>query len=719
MNKASFHFAFMAVLASTLSGCASPMRLFAKKSQPFEEFKAQQQAEQARIASSRTATGGPAEVSELLHQAHAAYQQGNQAEAQAKYSAVLQRQPNHPVANHRLGVIADRQQDYRTAQQHYFAALNSSPNDPSLLNDIGYSFLLQSRFPEAENYLQAALQKNPKHSFAIENLGKLYAKQGQSDRALAMFRLTNGEAEAQAKLTRLMPSGMNPSAQGGTMLAQQGWPPQNPAAMNAPPFNPNAYNPNPNNVAPPNPAFAANRNGQPQMPPPNSAGNGWTPPDLTPPSNSSPSNTSPIAQTSAAIDPNIPEPTRRLMEEMESLRLKAVSERQTRDNAARQRQEMLKRQLREEEISRASIVNPVYSQPSGANRWNGAPNSTAPNPNAPIVIGPPPNPNVPNSTQWQATPDGPSLPNSAERMNSPNGAMGPAATGAPQGMPNTGTGSPLDAMPTWPPPGSLPTITPNNSAAGISPTNPGPNNGAWPNGFAPGMADDPARAASRMGMNAGSGNPFQITPGPSSGATNAPNGNNSPNTFNNFGPPNGVSPTTPPNWPANSIPPNYGAPAGEPPEGTFGSRGSVDDQGLMTTERLPQDQLPPSAWYQTPGRFGEPPTGTSQTQPASYGTQRYAAGANTADRFNGDERWANGQMPGTQSGQASTPAMQSYLATPMGENSLQDYERMIQLQNAETNRIRQQLDEQRQLPPSENFRRNNSPSQPSPAPRTN
>ena len=217
MNKASFHFAFMAVLASTLSGCASPMRLFAKKSQPFEEFKAQQQAEQARIASSRTATGGPAEVSELLHQAHAAYQQGNQAEAQAKYSAVLQRQPNHPVANHRLGVIADRQQDYRTAQQHYFAALNSSPNDPSLLNDIGYSFLLQSRFPEAENYLQAALQKNPKHSFAIENLGKLYAKQGQPDRALAMFRMTNSEAEAQAKLTRLMPSGLNAAPQAGTL----------------------------------------------------------------------------------------------------------------------------------------------------------------------------------------------------------------------------------------------------------------------------------------------------------------------------------------------------------------------------------------------------------------------------------------------------------------------------------------------------------------------
>lgn len=49
--------------------------------------------------------------------------------------------------------------------------------------------------------------------------------------------------------------------------------------------------------------------------------------------------------------------------------------------------------------------------------------------------------------------------------------------------------------------------------------------------------------------------------------------------------------------------------------------------------------------------------------------------------------------------------MQGYLATPSDENSLIEYERMIQATNAETNRIRQLVDEQRQMPPSENFRR--------------
>ncbi len=603
MNKSSFRLAFMAVLAGSLSGCVSPMRMFSKKPQPFDEYVAQHKTEQTRIAGSQTTPGGPAEVSELLHQGHTAFQQGNLPEAQSKYFTVVQQQPNHPVANHRLGVIADRQQDYLTAQRYYLAALNASPNDPNLLNDIGYSFLLQSRYAEAENYLQTALQKNSKQSNAINNLGLLYAKQGQAERALAMFRMTNSETEAQAKVSRLMPSGLNTAPPAGTMMANQAWPPQNPATMNA------AQN-HSNNVAPINPAFAATSEqalgnpagnapggfGQPQLPPPNLANSSWTPPEQM-----SPNTSAPIAQTAAASDPNVPEATRQINEQMDAIRLQAVSDRQRTDNAERQRQEMLKRQLRNEELGRANIVNPVYSQPSGANRWNGTPTSGPPNPNSPIVVGPLPNANVPNQAPWQAMPDGQrptygafgQLPNGQSNAmpnvvhDSVSGAMPNTQR---ESMPPTGTGSPLDAMPTWPPAGSLPAVAPGNPGSGSHAGLPSSNSGAWPNGFPPGMADDAARAASRMGMNAGSGNPFPIAPGPNSGAMNGP-------------------------------------------------------------------------------------------------------------------------IPATQSVQASTPTMQGYLATPSDEDSLIEYERMIQATNTETNRIRQLMDEQRQLPPSENFRRSSSQTQ--------
>ena len=797
MNKASFHLAFMTVLASTFSGCASPMKMFAKKPQSFDEYKAQHQTDQSRIAGSQSPRSGSAEVSELLNQGHTAFQQGNLQEAQSKYAAVVQRQPNHPVAHHRLGVIADRQQDYMTAQRHYFAALNATPNEPNLLNDIGYSFLLQSRYPEAENYLQSALQKNPKQSNAINNLGLLYAKQGQTDRALAMLRMTNSEAEAQAKLTRLMPSGRNAAPQAGQMIAQQGWPPPNAAPANPNSYNPNSYTPNPYNVAPANPAVGANggqpfansnnfagATGQPPMSSQNFAGNSSTPPDQ-PLSNNAP----PIAQTSGVIDPNLPESTRRFMEQMQSAGLKSVSDRQARDNAERQRQEMLKRQLRDDEIgragglpsnlpprgaqafgntdNRANIINPVYSQPNSAGRSIGAPHSMPPSSNAPLIIGPPPNANVPNSMPWQAMPDSTRVPNgttpptangySYPMPNSvPNSAPEPMPNATPNSnlgslpnanadpyrnsIPPTGAGSPLDAMPNWPPNGSLPPMPPANSGASSSGRQPPLGNATLPNGYPPGAADDPARTASRLGMNAGPGNLFPITPSPGSGATIAPNGANSSNPFNNLAPPNGVSPTTPPNWPANPNQPGYGSPTNDPPAGTFGAGNfstSANSRSPLPARNASTDQLPPSEWYQTPGRFGEPSTGGMQIQPASYGpnrtdrqalinqfgTQSYptpdprqqlndveraSTRANVSDRSGGDERWENGAAPGTQSAQTSTPSMQGYLAAPVGDNSLIEYERMIQQHNAETNRIKQQLDEQRQLPSSENFRRSRS-----------
>lgn len=765
MNKASFRLAFMAVLASTFSGCASPMKMFAKKTPGWEEFKAQHQAEQNRVAGSQATRSGSAEVSELLHQGHAAYQQGNIQEAQSKYAAVVQRQPSHPVANHRLGVIADRQQDYLTAQRHYFAALNSSPNDPNLLNDIGYSFLLQSRYAEAENYLQGALQKNPKQSNALNNLGLLYAKQGQPDRALAMFRMTNSEAEAQAKLARLMPGGMNAAPPANTMMAQQGWPPSSVAAPNSP----NSYNSNPYNVAPTNPAFGMNAGqsfanpnhsagafGQPPLTSPNIANNGWTPPGQ-----SLPDNSSPIAQTSGVNDPNMPESTRRLLEQMESARLKAISDREIRDNAERQRQEMAKRQLRDEELRRANglppntpprvvqslgeadgrpnITNPIYSQPSYASRWNGAPNSALPNSSTPIELGPAPSANGPHSMRRQTPLDGTTgLSANASPYPMPNVVPNPMPEPMPNVVPNsepipnayygsvppTGADSPLDALPNWPPNGSLPAMPPNRSGANSSLTQPPTNNAAWPNGYPPGTDDDPARAASRLGMNAGPGNLFPITPSPNSGV---PNGVNS---FNNPTPPNGISPTTPPNGSANPNRPGFGVPTNEPPAGTFGAGNFSTSSNSRTPtpdsqgRRVAQDQLPPSEWYQTPGRFGASPTGTMQIQPASsttnrgvgqaligqFGTQTSAT-TETRQQTNNEDRWEYGAVPGTQSAQTSTPSMQGYLATPTGENSLNEYERMIQQHNAETNRIRQQLDEQRQLPNSENFRRNRTPSQ--------
>lgn len=709
MNKASFRWAFLALLATSLTGCASPMQLFSKKTQSYEDFRADRAEKLAKrnqpVAGSQSGAVGQIEIAELLHKGHDAFQQGNLPEAQTNYFAVVQRQPNHSVANHRLGVIADRQQDFQSAQRYYLTALQASPRDANLLNDVGYSFLLQSRYAEAEQYLQSALRVNGTQSNAINNLGLLYAKQGQADRALAMFRRTNSEAEAQAKLARLLPSGMGAATSPATMLAQNQWAIQN--SMNPPPV----WNGGPNGDVVGAPIGQSQPNGfAPNGFVPNNANGPWSSTNPAMPNGSSS-----IAQAGAsfpapsASDPNNPDASR-VIRDMEVERRKALAERQARDFAERQRIEIAARRLRDEEFGRSNAGTPNHSPPSDSNRWNYPPNggqNVAPNSSA--------NPNV--TADWANRPNGSRQPGYADLIpssvpNTPANLL-PNATRGP--MPPSGAGSPLDAMPAWPPADAASMNVPNNSTA---------NTASWPNVVPSGAIEDPARAAARLGMSGGPGNMFPITPGPTSSPANSPNWPSATNWPNNGSSPSGVAPTTPPNWPANSNPPpNYGPAMGEPPAGSFGPgnfNSSSNSRSQPSANDFSQDQLPPSGLYQTPNRFGLPPAANSlNAQPASFGTNSTASGGATAQNrstnsagsnhgqptnaTSGGNQWRQGQPPGTQSSLTSAPTIQGFLPTTVGDNSLSEYERMIQLHNAETDRIRQQLDAQRQLPGSENY----------------
>ncbi|HLQ45704.1 MAG TPA: tetratricopeptide repeat protein [Planctomycetaceae bacterium] len=792
MNKMLFRLAFVACLAAT--GCASPMRLFSKKPQPFDEYLAQRKAaDQARVPSSNSLPQGPAEISELLNKGHASFQQGAMMEAQASYQAVVQRQPNHPLANHRLAVIADRQQDFATAERYYLAALAAAPRDANVLNDLGYSYLLQSRYAEAERYLNAALQQNSMQANAINNLGVLYAKQGQSDRALAMFRRTSSEAEAQAKLARVLPAA---AAQTGTMLAYTtGLTPQTAPGNNGSQWLNNA-------VVPPNGVNLA-----------------WQQTPSPPPLSSSPDPTSAFAQaapnivSSAFDDPNISEPARRLKEEMERKRQEATTARLARDEAERQRQAALMRQLRDEELGRSNVVpaggSPSYANVAPIQGQNGygsngfsvpqagvPPQSGVPSMNAPqtgayspstATGGFPAAPNRPTTDQnasqiWAVPyPPQPVPPGGLAAVTMPGGMPNrrdlglyadPSSppTTLPNGqsnLPNAtrgNSGSPLDAMPTWPPPETLSTINSNATTpfSGVSSFTP---NAGWPNRARPNAADEAARAASRFGMNAGPGNLFPVSPGPSNSTGIAPNGFSTPHNFepqNNNVPQDGVAPQNPASWPSypanGAVPqtpatgfgpnPNMTAPngsnfnrqsfdgaRGEPPAGSFGP-GDINTSANwpQTMSESPaqfalQGQLPPSEQYQTPTPFGlRGSQNRASSQPSSFVPNRTAprnnSGPNTReliaemerasarstapDRAGGDNRWEQGSAPNSLNPNASVVTMQGFLATPTGDNALAEYERMNQQQNQETYLIRQQLDAQRQLPGSENYFRSST-----------
>lgn len=150
-------------------------------------------------------------VAEHLAQGREELSRGNLDQAKLHFQRVLKDVPNHAEANHRLAVVADKQQNWPEADRHYRAALRARPNDPNLHSDFGYSLLLQQKYAEAERELQAALKVDGGHPRALNNLGLLYGRQGDYGRAYATFRRAGGDDEAQQKMARMFPEA--PSAE--------------------------------------------------------------------------------------------------------------------------------------------------------------------------------------------------------------------------------------------------------------------------------------------------------------------------------------------------------------------------------------------------------------------------------------------------------------------------------------------------------------------------
>lgn len=137
------------------------------------------------------------EIANMLLAAAEAEQREDLSSARQHYERILQLDPQHPEAHHRLAVVADQQRDTATADRHYAEALKLKPRDADLLGDVGYSYFLRGNLTESERYLKQALEVNPYHHHAIWHLGQIYLRQGKREQALAMIRKIKPEREAQ------------------------------------------------------------------------------------------------------------------------------------------------------------------------------------------------------------------------------------------------------------------------------------------------------------------------------------------------------------------------------------------------------------------------------------------------------------------------------------------------------------------------------------------
>ncbi len=131
--------------------------------------------------------------------------------AKAHFRRVLAQNPQHPLAHHRLAVIADLTEDFDTAGRHYAQALKRNPTDAYLLHDAGYSLMLQGKMQESIPYFQRALQISPHMELAGRKLAEAYVSTRQYDLAEQTLKQILPAQAAAAELAALKQR-VNPAA---------------------------------------------------------------------------------------------------------------------------------------------------------------------------------------------------------------------------------------------------------------------------------------------------------------------------------------------------------------------------------------------------------------------------------------------------------------------------------------------------------------------------
>jgi predicted Zn-dependent protease len=146
----------------------------------------------------------PAEAIELLRQAAkakpeevdlqydlgSAYERaGKRAEAEKEFAALLQKNPDHAPTLNYLGYMwAERGQNLDRAAEMLERAVKQEPKNGAYLDSLGWAYYQQGKLDQAEKYLTEATRLLPRDATVHEHLADVFAKRGDSSRALSLYR---------------------------------------------------------------------------------------------------------------------------------------------------------------------------------------------------------------------------------------------------------------------------------------------------------------------------------------------------------------------------------------------------------------------------------------------------------------------------------------------------------------------------------------------------
>ncbi len=161
----------------------------------FQEHLAEEQAEEAAIEAADEEDGAQtvAETEELLGSIRKAFMKADThlsrnefEEAEPLFVAIIQEDPSHLDAHHKLGLMYMKMGRFGEAEL-YFSKLVNLKQDPVYFSNLGAALYQQQRLIEAAEAYENAIALDDRRGERLQSLGQVYNELGEDEKALHYF----------------------------------------------------------------------------------------------------------------------------------------------------------------------------------------------------------------------------------------------------------------------------------------------------------------------------------------------------------------------------------------------------------------------------------------------------------------------------------------------------------------------------------------------------
>ncbi len=108
--------------------------------------------------------------------------------ARRRFQAVLDKEPDNPLAHYGMALVSEREGQRETALDLFKKAILYNPADPDILLDMGRSYFFAGNYGQAISVLKGALAFRPKDREGYFLLGRSYLETGNSHKAIEALK---------------------------------------------------------------------------------------------------------------------------------------------------------------------------------------------------------------------------------------------------------------------------------------------------------------------------------------------------------------------------------------------------------------------------------------------------------------------------------------------------------------------------------------------------